>query len=146
MPRFSLRAIFGVVLLAAVVCAVLLAFPGWLRVSALLVGVLAMPGPLAIMARSENRLAKTFGVAGFVAYAAWFIVIAVPGGFAIATLAAPFSGTVVGLSSETASSMIEQISIPGYLYWSALYAPWLIVPLAGLTAVLIRWIIDKPRV
>ncbi len=145
MPRFSLRALLGFVFLAAIVCAVLFAFPVWLRVSALLVGVLAMPGPLAILARRSEGPARTFGVAGFVAYLAWFIFIGIPGGFAIATISAPFSGTIEWLGSQPASTTIESLNIPGYLFWAGLYAPWIIVPLAGLTALFIHWLIEKPR-
>ncbi len=145
MPRFSLRALLALVFFAAIVCAVLLGFSVWLRVSSLFIGVLAMPGPLAILARSGNPSAKTFGVGGFIAYAAWFIVVAVPGGFAIATLSASFSGTIKGLADEPVGLTIEQLSFPAYLYWSTFYAPWLIVPLAGVTALLVRWIVEKPH-
>ena len=85
MLRFSLSALMLTVVAAAIACAVLFVFPPWLRASTLFVGVLAIPGPLYVLIRIGGPSRKAFAQGGFVAYAAWFIVVGVPSGFGIVT-------------------------------------------------------------
>src|SRR5262245_11308991 len=81
MFRYSIRTLLALVLIAAVICAVMFAFPLWLRVLVLFVGVLAMPGPLVVMLRGGGPAAKSSALGGLVAYAVWLACIGFPAGF-----------------------------------------------------------------
>ena len=107
MFRFSLLALMSTVVAAAVACAVLFVFPPWLRASALFVGVLAIPGPLYVLYRNGGFAGRSFALGGLVAYAAWFIIVGVPGGFGVVT-----SSTQLNLGSV--SSFTDQPFVGEY--------------------------------
>jgi hypothetical protein len=145
MLHYSLRALMLVVLAAAIACAVLFAFPPWLRASALFVGVLAMPGPLYVLYRIGDRSSKAFALGGLVAYVAWFIVVGVPSGFGIVTASSQTNlGSVVLFADQPLTDTIGvSLNLSGYVFFALLYAPWLIVPLAGFSSMAIRWLAGR---
>jgi hypothetical protein len=67
--------------IVAVACAVLFAVPEYLRLTILFLGVISMPGPLAVLARYGAPHMRAFGLGGLVAYAAWLVLVGVPDSF-----------------------------------------------------------------
>ena len=144
--RFSLKAIFGLILVAAIVCGVMFAAPQHIRLAALFVGVLAMPGPLVSLAVFGRGRMRVFAAAGLSAYGAWFVLVGIPGGFYAMNHFSDYVGISLsnfGASLSGAGAMgggyggggMAFVVVPTYLLLSWLYAPWLIVPLAGIAAV-----------
>ena len=146
MFRFSLLALMSTVVAAAVACAVLFVFPYWLRASALFVGVLAIPGPLYVLYRNGGFAGRSFALGGLVAYGAWFIIVGVPGGFGVVTSSTQLNlGSVAYFTDQPFAANIGQnVNLSGYVFFAMLYAPWLIVPLAGLTSLAVCWFAGKP--
>jgi hypothetical protein len=133
--RFSLRTALGFMGVVALGCAVLFAVPEYVRLSVLFVGVLMMPGPLAVMARSGSAPARAFCLAGLVSYAAWFVLIGIPSGFFVVQqfgqyVAVPLTQYGTGLKG------LATIVLPTYLVYAGLYAPWIVVPLSGACSLL----------
>lgn len=143
MLRFSLKAIFALILTAAVVCAVLFAFSEHVRLATLFVGVLAMPGPLASLAAHGKGRFRIFALGGLAAYGAWFILIGIPGGFfAMNHFGEHLRITLSDFGSSAQATLPggfggfgAPLTVPGYLALAWLYAPWFIVLLAGASAV-----------
>lgn len=136
--RFSLKAIFGLMAVVAVACAVLFAAPEYLRLTILFLGVIAMPGPLAVLARYGAPHMRAFGLGGLVAYAAWLVLVGVPGSlFAMRELGqyvrVPLSefGTNTGVAP---GGRLAAMTISSYLVYAGLYAPWIAVPAACIAA------------
>ena len=136
--RFSLQAIFGLTAVVAVACAVLFAAPEHLRLTILFLGVIAMPGPLAVLARHGAPPMRALGLGGLVAYAAWLVLVGVPGSF-FATrelgqyVRVPLSGfgTNIGVAP---GGRLAPLTISSYLVYAGLYAPWIAVPAASIAA------------
>jgi hypothetical protein len=145
MFRFSLLALMSTVVAAAVACAVLFVFPYWLRASVLFVGVLAIPGPLYVLYRNGGFAVQSFALGGLVAYGAWFIIVGVPGGFGVVTSSTQLNlGSVAYFADQSFAANIGQnVNLSGYVFFAMLYAPWLIVPLAGLTSLGVCWFARK---
>ena len=145
MLRFSLSALMLTVLAAAIACAVLFAFPPWLRASTLFVGVLAVPGPLYVLIRIGGRSGKAFAQGGLVAYAAWFIVVGVPCGFGIVTASTQTNlNSILYFADQPLTETIgATLNLSGYAFFALLYAPWLIVPLAGFSSLTIGWLAGR---
>lgn len=136
--RFSLKAIFGLMAVVAVACAVLFAAPEYLRLTILFLGVIAMPGPLAVLARYGAPHMRAFGLGGLVAYAAWLVLVGVPGSFFAMRefgqyMGVPLSGfgTNIGVAP---GGRRTAMTISSYLVYAGLYAPWIAVPAASIAA------------
>jgi len=143
MLRFSLCALFGIVLLAAIACAVVLAFPAWLRVATLSIGVLALPGPLVVMLRYGGKGAKSFALGGLAAYVVWLVVVGVPTGFAMMRSNDPVViRSVVQMAEVPLSEIFKYTVESGYVLLGVLYAPWLVVMLAGLASLVVYRLIS----
>jgi len=143
MLRFGLRALFGIVLLAAVACAVVLVLPAWLRVATLFIGVLALPGPLVVMLRYGGRGAKSFALGGLAAYIVWLLVVGVPMGFAMMRSNDPVViGSVIQLAELSLPEVFKYTVQNAYVLLGVLYAPWLVVMLAGLASLVVYRLIS----
>jgi len=147
MFRFSLRAALGLMLVTAIVCTVLFALPEHVFVAVLLVGVIAIPGPLAVGIRHERRWFRVFTRGGLIAYGVWLAIIGIPCGYQAmgqfgGYIGVPLSGvrtTMGGIGFGTAVMVV-----PNYILWTCLYVPWFAVPCAGLLAVIADFIVREP--
>jgi hypothetical protein len=136
MARFTVKALLGALALASVVCAVIFAFPPYVRIATLFIGVLVLPGPLIAAVRYGTAWARTFAQSALVSYGAWFVVVGIPAGWH-ATNELDLHGVPLAvLATEPSSSGI--IGQPGvsyaisfYLLYAVLYAPWFIVTIGG---------------
>jgi hypothetical protein len=136
--RFSLKAIFGLMAVVAVACAVLFAVPEYLRLTILFLGVISMPGPLAVLARYGAPHMRAFGLGGLVAYAAWLVLVGVPGSFFAMRelgqyMAVPLSGFGTNIGAARGGTPAA-VTITTYLVYAGLYAPWIAVPAACIAA------------
>jgi hypothetical protein len=147
MLRFSLKAAFLFILLAALVCTVLFAVPEHVRIAILFLGVLALPGPLAVVARQGGRQSRAFALGGLIAYGAWFVLVGIPAGlFAAQQFGAYMAVPLSSFRSSVLPGGSGNFIVPTYLLFAGLYAPWFIVPLAGLASVLGQFIcVDEQR-
>ena len=139
--KFSLRAIFALIAVVAVVCTVLFAVPEYIRLSILFVGVVAMPGPLATSAWFGSRESRAFGLGGLVAYVAWLAIAGIP----VAILAANELSNLIGVTLSQFGTSIGRFPggvipgvarVPPYMVYAGLYLPWISVPCAGLLSML----------
>jgi hypothetical protein len=135
MWQFTLKALLGTVLVIAVVLAVLFAVPAGIRILALFVGILALPAPLVTMFLSGNVTARSFATGSLIAYAAWFIIVGIPGGFQAITYYSTFMVPVAALGTPG--------TVPGYFLFAGLYAPWIVVIAGGLLSVTTRTLVER---
>ena len=149
--KFSLRAIFALIAVVAVLCTVLFVVPEYIRICILFVGVVTMPGPLVSLAFYGSRELKAFALGALAAYGAWLVLVGVPAAF----FAMNHFGEYIGapLSGYRTTFPIGQppgvgrggvvIIVPSYLVYAGLYLPWIGVPFAGLIA-LVGQIATRP--
>lgn len=138
--RFSLRAIFAAITAIAVACTVLFVVPEYVRLTILFAGVVAMPAPLAILARYGAPEIRAMGLGGIVAYVAWLVLAGIPAGILVANHLDDY----VGISLTNYATSIRPgapagfggVLIPSYLVHSGLYLPWIAVPTASLISLL----------
>jgi len=137
--RFGMRALLVTVGLVAIACYVWAA-PVLVRVPVLFVAVLVMPGPLVVLWRQGGRGSQAFALGSLVAYGLWFVVGGIP---CAAFVAYRFMKGAVQVPAPNPS--IIQWNIEGYIgnYYPGyigLYAPCIIVPLAGALALMVHWL------
>ena len=134
--KFSLRAIFAATAVVAVVCTVLFVVPEHIRLAILFMGVVAMPGPLAILTRNDSPELRALGLGGIVAYVAWLVLAGIPVGI----LAANHLDDYIGITWSDYRTIVRPgppipgggIFVPSYFVQTGLYLPWIGVPCASL--------------
>jgi hypothetical protein len=148
LPRFSLRAIFALIAAVAVACAVLFAVPEYVRLAILFLGVVAMPGPLAVLARYGSPRLRAFGLGGLVSYAAWLVLVGIPVAFLGMDSIYQYVATPLSAFGYTPGpfGVGPAIVVPSYLVYARLYAPWISVPAAGLASLVIHALCGEKQV
>ena len=137
MLQFSLKALLLVVAVVAVACTVLFALPPNAGRVVLLIGVVALPGPLVVAYLRGSRRTRSFALGALVAYAVWLIVIAIPISF-IATRRFDDYHFITWQNLNT-------FPVSSYTSLAALKLPWLMVLLAGLISLAVDWLVSDDR-
>ena len=134
--RFSLRTVFVAITVVAFLCMVFFVVPENVRLTILFVGVVAMPGPLAILARSGSTEMRALGLGGIVGYVAWLALAGIPVGI----LAANHLDDYIGITWSDYRTTVRLgppmapggVFAPSYFVHAGLYLPWIAVPCASL--------------
>jgi hypothetical protein len=132
--RYSIGQLLFLVALVAVACFVWVA-PAIVRVPLLFITVLAMPGPLVVLLRSGGRSAQSFALGSLVAYAAWLVMGGIP--CAVYVSHRFMKGGIPDASNIRWN--IERFVDSYYPGYVGLFAPWIIVPLAGAVSVVVHY-------
>jgi hypothetical protein len=133
--RYSIGQLLFVVALTALACFVWTA-PAVIRVPLLFVAVLALPGPLVVLWRYGGQYAKAFALGGLVGYGTWFLLGGIPCTVFVTDRFMTIGGSIP--QPRTIRWIIEQFVDGYYPGYVGLFAPWIIVPLAGLLSVVVH--------
>jgi hypothetical protein len=131
--QYGIRFLLVIVALVASANFILFVASPIVRVSVLFAIVLLMPVPLFVLLRHGGQKVQLFAAGGLIAYAIWLIL----GGL-------PCAGMIAYRFLQGARQPVQHIEflIDGnYAGYVGLYAPWLIVPLAGELAVIVHWLV-----
>jgi hypothetical protein len=133
--RYSIGQLLFLVALVAVACFVWIA-PAIVRVPLLFIAVLIMPGPLVVLLRYGGRRAQSFALGGLAAYVAWLLLGGIP---CVVFVSYRFMKGGIPDPSNIRWSIERFVDsyYPGYV---GLFAPWIIVPLAGLLSVVVHYL------
>src|SRR3954454_21967584 len=114
MIRFSLGTLLILIALFAVLFAVVLLVPEWLRIIALFIGVLALPGPLVVMCRHGNPASRAFALGGLVSYGVWFTIVGIPCAFHAAAQYEGMMGVSIRGITATSNGFSEGLIVYSY--------------------------------
>lgn len=136
--HYSIRLLLVLVSLIAFACFVLFVASPIVRVSVLFSAVLLMPVPLSVLLRNGGREVKSFALGGLVGYTAWLILGGLP-------CAGMMAHRFLSGARQSVQQQIEYMIDGYYVGYVGLYAPWIIVPLAGAIAIIVsRLLQDRP--
>jgi hypothetical protein len=133
--RFGMQTLLALVTMVALACAVLFVAPPIVRVAALFVAVSVMPAPLLVLLRHGGREIQTFALGSLVGYATWLVLGGLP-------CAAMVAYRFMRGSRQDIKTQTEYIIDGYYASYVGLYAPWIIVPLAGAIALIVHWLMQ----